>query len=81
MAVCFIAQIIMTVRSGGSVTSCVKIVLGHTTVAVVMDTSWSRVMSAKPMCQVWGVTDHTIVLFDMYLLLHSMWGVSMINTT
>lgn len=63
MAFCFIAQTIMIVKSGGYVTSCVKIVLGHTTVAVLMDTSWSRVMSAKPMCQVQKVTHHTVALY------------------
>lgn len=71
----------MTVRSGGSVTSCVKIVLGHTTVAVLMDTSWSKVMSAKPMCQVNKVTHHTVTLYDMCLLLHNLWGVSKISMT
>lgn len=55
-AACFIAQTIMTVRSGGSVTSCVKTVLGHTAAAALMATSWSRVMCAKPMCQVQRVT-------------------------
>lgn len=53
----------MTVRSGGSVTSCVKIVLGHTAVAVLMDTSWSMVVSAKPMCQVQAVTHHMVALY------------------
>lgn len=42
----------MTVTSGGSVTSCVRTVLGRTIAAVQMDTFWSRVISAKPMCQV-----------------------------
>lgn len=55
--VVLLPQTIMTVKSGGSVTSCVKIVLGHTTVAVLMDTSWSRVTCAKPMCQVQRVKE------------------------
>lgn len=70
---CVIPQTIMTVKSGGSVTSCVKIVLGRTTVAVLMDTSWSRVMSAKLMCQVQGMMHHIVALYN--LLLQDMWGV------
>lgn len=71
----------MTVRSGGSATSSVKIVLGHTTVAVLMDISWSRVISAKPMCQVQGVTHHALAFYNIYLLLDNLWNVSKINMT
>lgn len=42
----------MTVKSGESVTKSVRIVQGPTTVPVPMATFWSKVMSAKPMCQV-----------------------------
>lgn len=42
----------MTARSGESATSCVKIVLKHTSAVVWMDTSWSKITSAKLMCQV-----------------------------
>lgn len=52
MALSFTSQTMMTVRSGGSVTSCVKIVPGHITAAVLMGTSWSRVTSAEPTFQV-----------------------------
>lgn len=61
MAVCSDAQTIMTARSGGSVTSNVRIALAHTTVAVLMDTSWSKVMFAKPMYQVQRV--HMCICF------------------
>ena len=73
MVVCIIPQTIMTVKSGGSVISCVKIALGRTTVAVLMDTSWSRVTSAKQMFQVQGVMHHIVALHN--LLLQDLWGV------
>lgn len=63
----------MTVKSGESVTRCVKIGLGRITVAVLMDTSWSRVTSAKQMCQVQGVTHYRVALDD--LLLQDLWSV------
>lgn len=61
----------MIVRSGAFVTSYVKIVLGYTTVAALVDTSWNRVMCAKPMCQVQRVIHHTAVLYNMHVLLQS----------
>lgn len=47
-----VSQAIMTARSGEPVTSCVRIELKHTSAVVWMDTSWSKITSAKPMCQV-----------------------------
>lgn len=55
---CF-SQTMMTVRSGASVISCVRIDREHTTVAVLTDTYWSKATSAKPMCQVQAVARHT----------------------
>lgn len=49
---CAVSQTIMTARSGASVTNCVRIALEHTSAVVWMDTSWSNITSAKPMCQV-----------------------------
>lgn len=67
----------MTVRSGESVTSCVRIALGHTTAAARMDMSWSKVMPVKLTCQVqntsrpfyltvWSISN--IFLIDVLLL-------------
>lgn len=70
----------MTVRSGGSVTSCVRTVLGHTAAAALMATSWSRATCAKPMCQVQWVTGaFTQYICDciwMLVFLFSRWTAS-----
>lgn len=55
LIVCAVSQTIMTARSGASVTNCVRIVLEHTSAVVWMDTSWSNITYAKPMCQVWPI--------------------------
>ena len=62
----------MTVRSGGYVTSCVRIVLGRTIAAALMDTSWSRVISVKPMFQVQRHDNGP--LYDTDLLLWAAWS-------
>ncbi len=51
----FCPQTTMTVKFGVSVIISVRIAQAHIIAAVQMNTSWSRVMSARPIFQVSGI--------------------------